>query len=90
MKFNRSFQLRDVCGEHVLLATSAELVDFNRLVTLNETAFDIYQEFADKDFHLSDVESFLLQHYEGATAEVVAADVARLFQEFQQEGLLLS
>ena len=90
MKFNRSFQLRDVCGEHVLLATSAELIDFNRLVTLNETAFDIYQEFADKDFQLSDVESFLLQHYEGATAEVVAADVTRLFQEFQQEGLLLS
>ena len=50
MKFNRSFQLRDVCGEHVLLATSAELVDFNRLVTLNDTAFDIYQEFVDKEF----------------------------------------
>ena len=60
------------------------------IVTLNDTAFDIYQEFADKDFQLSDVESFLLQHYEGATAEVVAADVTRLFQEFQQEGLLLS
>ena len=90
MKFKRSFQLRDVCGEHVLLATSAELVDFNRLVTLNDTAFDIYQEFADKEFQLSEVEAFLMQHYEGATAEVVAADVARLFQEFQQEGLLLS
>lgn len=40
MKFNPSFQLRTVCGEHVLLATGAELVDFNRLVTLNDTAFD--------------------------------------------------
>ena len=55
MKFNRSFQLRDVCGEHVLLATSAELVDFNRLVTLNDTAFDINQEFADKDLQHTDL-----------------------------------
>ena len=76
MKFNPSFQLRTVCGEHVLLATGAELVDFNRLVTLN--------------FQIADVESFLLQHYDGATTTLVAADVARLIQEMKQEGVVIS
>ena len=31
-----------------------------------------------------------LQHYDGATTSLVAADVARLIQEMKQEGVVIS
>ncbi len=89
MKFNPSFQLRDVCGEHVLFASDAALVDFNRLITLNETAYDLYQAFSTKEFQLADVVSFLLQHYDDAPATKVESDVQRVLEQLKQEGVVL-
>lgn len=90
MKFNPSFQLRNICGEHVMVPTGAEFVDFNKLITLNETALDIYQEFAEKDFQAADVEAFLLSHYEGIDAQTVVLDVAQLFADFLRNGLIMA
>lgn len=88
MKFNPAFQLRNVCGEHVMVATGAAYVDFNRLITLNETAFDLYEAFAHREFTDRDLVQFLLENYSGVTAEQAAQDVAQMLEEFQKEELI--
>lgn len=88
MTFKPSFELRDICGEKVLIATGAEHIDFNRLIHLNETACDIYTHFADKAFTLSEVVDFVEQHYEGASRQQIEADVEHLFESFRESGVL--
>ena len=38
MKLKSGFELRDVCGEKVVIAQGIENVDFSKLITLNESA----------------------------------------------------
>ena len=38
MKIKKGFELRNVCGEHVVIATGIENVDFSKMITLNESA----------------------------------------------------
>lgn len=88
MRFKTSFDLRNICGETVLIATGTEHVDFGHLINLNETAADIYTHFADRDFEVSDVIDYLQAHYEGATREQMATDVDKLIESFRQSGVL--
>lgn len=88
MRFKNSFELRNVCGENVLIATGAEHVDFGQLITLNETAVDIYKHFSDRDFEAADLLDYLAENYEGATRDQMSKDVDELVESFRQSGLL--
>ena len=50
MKFKDSFELRDICGEKILIAMGIESINFDHLINLNETAAEIYTHFVGKDF----------------------------------------
>ena len=38
MRKKKGFELRDVCGEHVIMAYGMENIDFSKIISLNETA----------------------------------------------------
>ena len=38
MRKKKGFELRDVCGEHVIMAYGMENIDFSKISSLNETA----------------------------------------------------
>ena len=44
MKLNENFVMRDVIGEKIIVAKEGYIIDFHRLVTLNETAAFIWQK----------------------------------------------
>ncbi|MDO5075638.1 MAG: PqqD family protein [Bacteroidales bacterium] len=88
MQFKSSFELRDVCGEHVLIATGVENINFNSLINLNETAAAIYQAFVHREFELSDVFDFVEQNYEGASRAQIESDVTALFDNFRTSGII--
>lgn len=90
MKFKSSFELRDVCGEHVLLATGIENINFSSLINLNETAADIYKNFVEKEFELSDVVDFVEKNYEGADHAKIVEDITALFEKFRESGVVAS
>lgn len=50
MKLKKGFELRDICGEKVIIATGIENVDFNQMIALNETAAELWKAVEDKDF----------------------------------------
>lgn len=88
MQFKSSFELRNVCGEHVLMATGVESINFNSLINLNATAAEIYKTFSDRSFELGEVCDFLEEHYEGASRKQIESDVQALFDNFRESGII--
>lgn len=88
MYFKSSFELRDVCGEQVLIATGIESINFDSLINLNETAAEIYKAFVGREFQLDEVFDFVEQNYEGASRAQIESDVTALFDNFRESGII--
>lgn len=87
MHFKSSFELRDVCGEKVLIGKGLENIDFGALISLNATAADIYTTFVDKDFTLDDVVDYITKEYE-IDAETARQDSEKLIGQLQKAGVI--
>lgn len=71
MKIIEGFCLRDVMGRPTVMGESAALIDFNKLVTLNESAAYLWRSVEGRDFSLDDLSALLVSRYQ------IAEDVAR-------------
>lgn len=87
MHFKSSFELRDVCGEKVLIGKGLENIDFGALINLNATAADIYTTFADKDFTLDEVVNYITQEYE-VDVETAHQDIEKLLAHLHKAGVI--
>lgn len=87
MHFKSSFELRDICGENVLIANGVENIDFGALVHLNTTAADIYKNFTGKEFTLDDVIAYLVAEYDIDTISA-KNDIQKLFKTLSEGGIL--
>lgn len=87
MHFKPSFELRDICGEQVLIANGVENIDFGALVHLNSTAVDIYHKFLGLEFSTEEVVKYITSEYDvdSATAQ---KDVEHLLAELQKNGII--
>lgn len=65
MKVIPGFALRPLGNEYLLIAESVELVNFNAMITLNESAAYLWRNVADKDdFDADTLTELLLSEYE--------------------------
>ncbi len=71
MKTKSGFRLRELGGDYILIGESVELVNFNSLITLNESAAYLWRHVEGKDFDAETLAQLLLAEYE------VDADTAR-------------
>ena len=87
MKFKPGFELRDICGEKVVIATGIENIDFDQMIALNESAAYLWQQVADKEFNADTLTQLLCQEYEvdEATAQT---DAENLISEWTKQGLI--
>ena len=60
MKIKNGFELRNVCGENVIIAHGVENIDFTKVITLNESAALIWRQVEGKDFTEQDMTTILL------------------------------
>ena len=87
MKIKKGFELRDVCGEHIIVAYGKENIDFNKVISLNESANYLWKNIADKDFTADMLASLLCQEYE-VDAEIAKRDAQALLDEWIKVGLV--
>lgn len=87
MKIREGFRLRPLGDEFILLAESAQLVNFNKMLTLNESAAYLYNHVVGKDFDEPMLVQLLLEEYE-VSEEQAAQDVAKLVASWQEAGIL--
>lgn len=87
MKLKKGFELRDICGEKVIIATGIENVDFNQMIALNETAAELWKAVEDKDFDANTLAQLLCRDYE-VSQELALADSQALINDWKQQGII--
>lgn len=87
MKVKKGFELREICGEKVILATGIENVDFSRLVSLNESSAYLWQNVEGKEFTAETLAQLLCKEYD-VDHETALADAERLIEEWKQCGII--
>lgn len=87
MKIKNGFELREVCGEHIVLAYGRENIDFNKVIRLNDSAAYLWHEIQDKEFTVESLTELLCKEYE-VDQETAASDVKALTDEWIEVGLV--
>ena len=87
MKIKEGFELRDVCGESVIVATGRKNIDFSKVISLNESAALVWREVEDRDFEVEDMAKTLLDTYEVDEATALR-DAKALASQWKEIGLV--
>lgn len=87
MKIKKGLEVKDICGEHIVMAEGAGNVDFSKIVSLNESAYLLWTNLVGKDFSEADMVNILLDNYE-VDKHVAESDVKDLVEKWEKEGLL--
>ena len=87
MKIKEGFELRNICGENIVIGHGVENINFTKVINMNESAADIWNVIVDKDFTLDDMVQVLLDNYE-VDEETARRDSEKLLQDWCEAGFL--
>jgi len=87
MKIKEGFILRKICGEYVVVGEGLAQVNFNKMLSLNESAAYLWEQFAGKDFTVQDLTDVLLERYD-VDQERAYQDAAALVEKWIEEGVV--
>lgn len=87
MRIKDGFELREICGEFVILSHGVDNIDFSKLISLNETAAHMWKSVVDKDFDNAMLADVLCEAYE-VDRETAEQDVARVVSQWKEIGLI--
>lgn len=86
MKIKKGFELRDVCGEHVVVAHGVENINFCQIISLNESATYLWNSVCDKEFTYEDLTKLLLDEYE-VDENTAKADATTIADKWMVAGI---
>ena len=87
MKLKKGFELRDVCGEKVIVAQGLEHIDFSKIVSLNESAALLWEKLQGKELDTATAATLLIEEYDVDTA-TAQADARRLLDHWKEIGVV--
>ena len=87
MKINQGFELREMCGEHIVIGTGVENIDFSKVISLTESAAGLWKEVEGKDFTPETLATLLVEQYE-VDADVALADAKALTNQWVSVGIV--
>lgn len=86
MKIKEGFVLREVCGEHIVTAEGLENINFNKLISLNETAAFLWQALIGKEFTVEEMAQLLVDEW-GIDMELALKDSENLCKAWEEAGI---
>ncbi len=88
MRIKKGFVLREVCGERIITAEGLGVIDFGKMLALNESAAWLWQEAVKMgDFTVDALAERLCEEYNVA-AEVAHRDVEDFVEQWKEVGVL--
>lgn len=83
MKQKKGFNLRNVCGEQIIVAEGKENIDFSNIISMNESSAYLWQKLEEKEFSVEDMAKLLTEEYEvdEATALNDCKELTTLWRE---------
>ena len=86
MKIKEGFVLREMCGENIVAAEGLEHINFNKLISLNESAAYLWKELCGKEFSIEDMAELLIVRY-GIDKELALKDSDNLCEAWINAGI---
>jgi hypothetical protein len=87
MKIKDGFELKDICGENIIISHGKENINFTKIITLNESAALIWKEVVGKDFSIEDMVRIITNEYD--VDEVTARkDCENIASDWQKVGFI--
>ena len=87
MKLRKGFALREICGERIVVPEGIDVINFDKLISLNGSAKYLWETLQDKEFTVQDVAKLLTDKYEVEEATALS-DAEKLINKWQEIGLV--
>lgn len=88
MKIKTGFEMRDICGEKVIVAQGIENIDFDKLISLNDSAAFLWEKMAQMEaFDERTLTNLLLEEYD-VKEEDALEDVKKLVSTWKELGII--
>lgn len=87
MKIKDGFILRSICGEYIVVGEGISQVNFNKMLSLNDSAAFLWKGIEGKEFSAQDLVDLLLEKYE-VTPQQASDDVSKLIQVWKDNGVI--
>ncbi|SFG12132.1 PqqD family protein [Prevotella sp. KH2C16] len=87
MKAKPGFNLREVCGENIIVAEGKENIDFSNIISMNESSAYLWKMIQGKDFTPEALQQLLLEEYE-VEEETALADAKAVVQQWIKAGIV--
>lgn len=87
MKTIDGFKLRKLGNEYILVGESMELINFNKMITLNETAAFLWKEAEKGEFDAAKLCKALCAEYD-VTPEKAMTDVVATIESWKEAGVI--
>ena len=87
MKINKGFELREMCGEHIIIGTGVENIDFSKVISLNESAAWLWREVEGQEFTPQSLAALLMEQYDVDEATALA-DATALAAQWVSVGIV--
>lgn len=87
MRAKKGFNLRDICGQNIIVAEGKENIDFSNIISMNKSSALLWKSIQGKDFTVDDLTKILTDNYEvdDATAK---KDATILVKQWQDAGII--
>lgn len=87
MRTIEGFKLRKLGNEYILVGESMALINFNKMITLNETAAFLWSEAEKGEFDASSLCKALCAEYE-VSPEQAMTDVTATIESWKEAGVI--
>ena len=88
MKTKPGFNIRNVCGQDLIVAEGEENIDFSNIISMNETSSYLWKNVQKMDsFTVDDMVNLLLQEYEVDRATALS-DCSLLAAQWNKAGII--
>lgn len=87
MKIKEGFKMRKLGREYIVVPEGSGLVNFNRMISLNDTAAYLWEALSGKEFSVEDIKQLIIDQYE-VDERTAAADAVKLARDWADAGLV--
>lgn len=87
MRIKKDFNLREVCGEYIIVAEGKENIDFCNIISMNESSAYLWKEIQNQDFEAEDLAELLVNQYDVDKATALR-DATTLMQQWFDAGIV--
>lgn len=87
MRKKLGFNLREVCGEKVIVAEGMQNINFTSIISLNESAAEIWKAIGDEDFSVDNMVEIIMSNYD-IDKETAMADCQELATNWIESGIV--